>query len=63
MRYPERKGMTEINAYLQNEGKLICEECLRNLTKQHFLLLLKKLVSQKGLLKNGYTYIEFLCKI
>jgi hypothetical protein len=27
MRYPERKGMTEIKAYLQNEGKLICEEC------------------------------------
>jgi hypothetical protein len=21
MRYPERKGMTEIKAYLQNEGK------------------------------------------
>ncbi|MGM7636793.1 Fe3+ hydroxamate ABC transporter substrate-binding protein [Bacillus sp. Hm123] len=27
MRYPERKGMTEIKAYLQNEGTLICEEC------------------------------------
>jgi len=27
MRYPERKGMTEIKAYLQNEGKLICEDC------------------------------------
>ncbi|MFP9130468.1 Fe3+ hydroxamate ABC transporter substrate-binding protein [Niallia sp. BSM11] len=27
MRYPEKKGMTEIKAYLQNEGKLICEEC------------------------------------
>lgn len=23
MRYPEKKGMTEIKAYLQNEGKLI----------------------------------------
>lgn len=27
MRYPERKGMTEIKAYLQNEGELICEDC------------------------------------
>ena len=27
MRYPARKGMTEIKAYLQNEGKLICEDC------------------------------------
>ncbi|SNT54624.1 hypothetical protein SAMN05444672_14620 [Bacillus sp. OK838] len=30
MRYPERKGMTEIKAYLQNEGKLICEDCYNN---------------------------------
>jgi hypothetical protein len=27
MRYPERKGMTEIRAFLQNEGQFICEEC------------------------------------
>jgi len=27
MRYPEGRGFTEIKAYLQNEGKLICEDC------------------------------------
>lgn len=27
MRYPERKGMTEIKAYLRNEGIFICEAC------------------------------------
>ncbi|WP_339171529.1 Fe3+ hydroxamate ABC transporter substrate-binding protein [Solibacillus sp. FSL R5-0691] len=27
MRYPERKGMTEIKAYIQNEGRIICEDC------------------------------------
>lgn len=27
LRYPEGRGMTEIKAYLQNEGKIICEEC------------------------------------
>lgn len=27
MRYPKHKGMTEIKAYLQNEGRFICEEC------------------------------------
>lgn len=27
MRYPKSKGFTEIKAYLQNEGKFICEEC------------------------------------
>ena len=27
MRYPMRKGMTEIKAYLKNEGTLICENC------------------------------------
>jgi hypothetical protein len=27
MRYPKRKGFTEIKAYLRNEGKFICEEC------------------------------------
>ncbi|AYV66255.1 MULTISPECIES: Fe3+ hydroxamate ABC transporter substrate-binding protein [Niallia] len=32
MRYPERKGMTEIKAFIQNEGKLICEACFN--TKQ-----------------------------
>jgi hypothetical protein len=27
MRYPKRKGFTEIKAYLRNEGKFICESC------------------------------------
>ncbi|WHY56260.1 Fe3+ hydroxamate ABC transporter substrate-binding protein [Peribacillus simplex] len=27
MRYPKRKGMTEIKAYLKNEGSYICEVC------------------------------------
>jgi hypothetical protein len=27
MRYPKHKGMTEIKAYLNNEGRFICEEC------------------------------------
>ncbi|WP_017187292.1 hypothetical protein [Alkalibacillus haloalkaliphilus] len=27
MRYPDRRGMTEIKAYLNNEGEFICEEC------------------------------------
>jgi hypothetical protein len=27
MRYPKRKGFTEIKAYLRNEGKFICETC------------------------------------
>nr|WP_111646155.1 Fe3+ hydroxamate ABC transporter substrate-binding protein [Anoxybacillus vitaminiphilus] len=27
MRYPERRGITEIKAYIQNEGKIICENC------------------------------------
>ncbi|WP_445506078.1 Fe3+ hydroxamate ABC transporter substrate-binding protein [Niallia sp. 03190] len=27
MRYPERKGMNEIKAFIQYEGQLICEEC------------------------------------
>lgn len=30
IRYPEGRGMTEIKAYLQNEGKLICEDCIDN---------------------------------
>lgn len=32
MRYPERKGMTEIKAFIQNEGIIICEDCFN--TKQ-----------------------------
>ena len=27
MRYPKRKGFTEIKAYLKNEGRFICEDC------------------------------------
>lgn len=27
MRYPKRKGFTEIKAYLKNEGSFICENC------------------------------------
>lgn len=27
MRYPKRKGFTEIKAYLKNWGKFICEDC------------------------------------
>lgn len=27
MRYPKHKGMTEIKAYLRNEGSFICEAC------------------------------------
>ena len=27
MRYPKHKGMTEIKAYLKNEGLFICEDC------------------------------------
>jgi hypothetical protein len=27
MRYPERKGVTEIKAFLNNEGRFICEGC------------------------------------
>ncbi|KKI92938.1 Fe3+ hydroxamate ABC transporter substrate-binding protein [Bacillus sp. SA1-12] len=30
MRYPKRKGMTEIKAYLKNEGNFICEDCFHN---------------------------------
>jgi hypothetical protein len=29
MRYPKRKGMTEIKAYLKNEGSFICEDCIK----------------------------------
>ena len=27
MRYPKRKGFTEVKAYLKNEGQFICEAC------------------------------------
>ncbi|MBM7716989.1 hypothetical protein JOC94_004013 [Bacillus thermophilus] len=27
MRYPKSRGMTEIKAYIQNEGKIICKTC------------------------------------
>ncbi len=27
MKYPETKGMTEIKAFIQYQGKIICEEC------------------------------------
>ena len=27
MRYPMYRGMTEIKAFLRNEGSLICEDC------------------------------------
>jgi len=30
MRYPKGRGFTEIKAYLQNEGELICEDCFDN---------------------------------
>ena len=30
MRYPKKKGFTEIKAYLRNEGKFICEDCFNN---------------------------------
>ncbi|MFD1019597.1 Fe3+ hydroxamate ABC transporter substrate-binding protein [Thalassobacillus hwangdonensis] len=29
MRYPKRKGMTEVKAYLKNEGRFICEDCFQ----------------------------------
>ena len=27
LRYPKRKGFTEIKAYLRNEGKFTCVDC------------------------------------
>ncbi|UOQ83441.1 Fe3+ hydroxamate ABC transporter substrate-binding protein [Gracilibacillus salinarum] len=30
MRYPKKKGITEIKAYLSNEGEFICEACFNN---------------------------------
>ena len=32
MRYPKRKGMSEIKAYLKNEGSFICEDCFHQKT-------------------------------
>lgn len=32
MRYPKRKGFTEIKAYLNLEGKFICEKCSAKIT-------------------------------
>ena len=29
MRYPKRKGITELKAYLRNEGVFICEACFQ----------------------------------
>ncbi|QBQ06550.1 Fe3+ hydroxamate ABC transporter substrate-binding protein [Sporosarcina pasteurii] len=29
MRYPKRKGMVEIKAYLNNEGTFLCENCFQ----------------------------------
>ncbi|WP_419465935.1 Fe3+ hydroxamate ABC transporter substrate-binding protein [Bacillus spongiae] len=34
MRYPKRKGFTEIKTYLRNEGKFICEECFNSKLNQ-----------------------------
>lgn len=31
IRYPKRKGFTEIKAYLNLEGKFICQACSTNL--------------------------------
>ncbi|RDW21259.1 Fe3+ hydroxamate ABC transporter substrate-binding protein [Oceanobacillus chungangensis] len=28
LRYPKRRGMTEIKAYLKNEGSFTCEACM-----------------------------------
>ncbi|AKP47248.1 hypothetical protein BSM4216_1993 [Bacillus smithii] len=33
MRYPERRGMVEIKAFLQNEGKIFCEKCFLDIKK------------------------------
>ncbi|MGG3889359.1 Fe3+ hydroxamate ABC transporter substrate-binding protein [Metabacillus fastidiosus] len=30
LRYPKWGGMTEIKAYLQNEGKFFCEKCIED---------------------------------
>ena len=28
IKYPKLKGFTEIKAYLRNEGKFVCEDCI-----------------------------------
>lgn len=28
MKYPKRRGFTEIKAYLRNEGTFVCEGCM-----------------------------------
>lgn len=30
IRWPKHKGMTEIKAYLKNEGKFICKKCFES---------------------------------
>ncbi|MDJ0331927.1 Fe3+ hydroxamate ABC transporter substrate-binding protein [Planococcus sp. S3-L1] len=30
MRYPKRRGMTEIKAYLKNEAQFTCQTCFEN---------------------------------
>lgn len=30
MRYPRIKGVTEIKAYIQNEGEIFCMACMNN---------------------------------
>lgn len=30
MRYPTIRGMTEIKAYINNHGKIICENCYKH---------------------------------
>lgn len=27
MRYPKSRGITELKAFIQNEGKIICKDC------------------------------------
>ncbi|NNU92416.1 Fe3+ hydroxamate ABC transporter substrate-binding protein [Geobacillus sp. NFOSA3] len=34
MRYPAYRGMVEIKAFLQQEGKIICEDCFQQKTKK-----------------------------
>lgn len=33
LRYPKKKGVTEIKAYLKNEGTFICGDCYKNNSK------------------------------
>jgi len=32
MRYPKRKGFTEVKAYLKNEGEFTCEACISDVS-------------------------------